>query len=608
MDLFRWNLFNKYSIRNRLIIFFLITMLIPSVLITLVMYYRSTIILGEKKGDSIVNGLIQTSRLMDSILSDAEYQLTSLIVNPDNFRQLHEFEKLTDDINDSSKDDVWNRIHTILLSNRNIESIYIYLYDKKLMFTSYESRKVLQIRQPEYYEWLKVPINNQTNSSGWVSSYGIPPNVSSSIGSVLLLKKKLKNISMDKPIGEACIVLSEQTVRNTLLDSIREGKNGVVMVLDSDGSIISPKTSRTYTQDIRNEPFVKRILKSKTGFFVEKVNTDRMLIAYTTSDLTGWKYISMVPFADVILNVKEIRNLALWVNLLSVVMAIILAWIFSQSVYNPIKKLKDSMKEAESGNLKIQITDDRRDEFGMLNRGFNRMINQIQRLVDELYHEKLLKKEAELRNLETQINPHFLYNTLDSIHWMSRLKKMDEVSKLTFSLSNFYRLSLGGGKETITVKATIDLIQEYLYIQKSRYGDKFSVEMDLDESLYNYYVLRLIVQPLVENAIYHGIEKKKGPGRIFVKLCKWNQGMAFIVQDNGIGMTADKLQEVQKSLEEKTVEDGNNFALVNIHKRVQMYYGEEYGLKIDSEQNAGTTVHLVLPRCEQKLKEVKANV
>lgn len=133
------------------------------------------------------------------------------------------------------------------------------------------------------------------------------------------------------------------------------------------------------------------------------------------------------------------------------------------------------------------------------------MLNRIQKLVDELFHEKLLVKEAELKSMEAQINPHFLYNTLDSIHWMARLNKTEELSQITFSLSNFYRLSLGGGKETVTTKETINLIDEYLAIQKMRYGDKFDADIDADESLQNYFVLRLIIQPLVENAICHGV-------------------------------------------------------------------------------------------------------
>lgn len=412
-----------YSIKNRLILFFIIVIIIPSILITAVMYTRSTMILGEKKGDSIINGLLQTCRVIDSMLSDTEYQLTSLAINPKNFTQLERFKRKADYTEDLETEDIWSRMYNLKISNRNVESIYIYLYNEKVMFTSYEMRKVIEVGNPEYYQWLNIQVNPENNSSGWITSYGIPPNVSSSIGSVILLKKLIKNIYVEKPIGEACIVVTEQHIRHSMLESIKEGNQGVVLLLDKHGKLISAVNNKSNIKEFQAIPYFENILKSDKGFFIDHFCNERMLIAYVTSELTGWKYISMVPFKDVILNVKEIQILAFFINSLAIGLAVILALIFSQSIYKPIKTLKESMETAGSGNLTVQIMEECKDEFGMLNRGFNRMITQIQKLINELYNEKLLKKEAEMKNLQAQINPHFLYNTLDSVHWLSRLNK-----------------------------------------------------------------------------------------------------------------------------------------------------------------------------------------
>ncbi|MBZ4646882.1 MAG: integral rane sensor signal transduction histidine kinase [Clostridia bacterium] len=585
-------MFNLYSIKNKLIVFFLIIIIIPSTLITSVMYYRTKIILMEKKGDSIINNLLRTSRVMDSILSDAEDQLTSLTASPEFYNELKKFCRKDDYSQDRETEYIWNKIFTLQSYRRYIQAIYIYLYDQKIMFTSYNSRKVLEVTKPSYYHWLSIPVNTDTNSSGWVLSHGVTPNVTDVVGSVFILKKKINNIYEGKAIGEACIAINLQSIRYSLLDSSKEGREGAALILDNDQIMLSSGDVKDLGE---KAPYFNRILNLNQGYLLDTVHGKKVLIGYTTSKYTGWKYVSLIPYSDMILNVGKVRNLAIGVSFLSAGLAFFLAYIFSQSIYKPIKTIENSMKSVQSGNFKVQITEERKDEFGLLNRGFNQMVNQIQKLIDELYHQKLLYKEAEVKNLQAQINPHFLYNTLDSIHWMARLNKMKMVSELTFSLSHFYRLSLSGGKEVVTVKETIDLIKEYLSIQKVRYGDKFNVHMDLDETLFDYSILHLIIQPLVENSICHGIEKKKGQGNIRVKLYSLGKSMMFTIQDDGVGIPVEKLEKINQGLRGHQLADGENFALVNIHKRIQLYYGEEYGLKIQSRVNQGTTVQVLVP-------------
>ena len=601
-------MFLGVSMRSKLIVFFLIVIMIPSILITTIMYIRSTMILGEKKGDSIVNGLEQTGRVMDTILSDAEYQLTFLTTNPENLSDLLTVSRQLDYSQDPLAKRIWTRIYDYCVSNQNILAIYFYLYSPKLMFTSFQNRKVIEVNNPEYYHWLNIPVHPETNSSGWLPMFVIPESLASVGRSSFLLKKNIKSKSLDQPLGEACVAVEEYFIRHNLLDSIREGSNGIVMLLDQSGTVLSAVSNRNiFRQSLAGLPYIERILTENKGSFVDKIDGEKMLIGFTTSKYTGWKYVSMAPMREITLNTVEIRNYAFLVTLLSATLAISLALIFSQSIYQPIRVLKEAMKLAASGNLKVQIDEERKDEFGILNRSFNRMILQIKRLIEELYHEKLLKKEAELKSLQSQINPHFLYNTLDSIHWLARLNKLAEVTQLTFALSNFYKLSLGGGKETITAQETINLIQEYLQIQQIRYGDKIRVEVNVNESLLLYQVLPLIIQPLVENAIYHGIEKKKGPGWVKVSLSPWEKGMVFTVKDDGVGITPAKLNQIRESLKGELLEE--TFALVNIQKRIQLYYGMDYGLEIESKVGQGTTTKLYLPCWEQsKQEEVAAFV
>ncbi|MGE5582139.1 MAG: sensor histidine kinase [Bacillota bacterium] len=267
------------------------------------------------------------------------------------------------------------------------------------MFTSFENRQVIEVSNPGNYLWLNIAVDPTTNSSGWLPSFAIPGTITEAARPSFIMKRKIKSIFINRPIGEACIAVEEYYIRHNLLDSIREGPKGIVMLLDQKGTVLSAVTGKSiFQQKLPQNPYVRKILNEEKDSFVERINGEKMLVGFTTSKYTGWKYVSMVPLREVTLNTVEISNLALLVNLLSASLAILLAWIFSQSIYHPIRVLKESMKLAEAGNLDVRIYEKRRDEFAMLNRGFNKMINRIQRLIDELYHEKLLKKEAELKN------------------------------------------------------------------------------------------------------------------------------------------------------------------------------------------------------------------
>lgn len=594
-----------FSIRSKLILFFLIIMVVPSLLITTVMYRRSTELLREKKGDSIINELLQTSRILDGILTHAENQLTSFMVEPENYLYLKNLAEAPAFDEDFSRD-VWRRLSYTCKSSRGIESIYIYLSQKKLLFTSYELRKMTKVADPNNYPWLTIPVDRESNSSGWRLSVSIPPTVSELGVYVFLLKKMLKNIRIKEPIGEICISVDERYIRYNLLDGVWEGMATGILLLDGEGRVLSAKSRGMIGKKLKDLPYVQRVLQGREGTFLTTVDDRKMLVGYVTSDYTGWKYLLMIPSDSLSLNVSEIKRLALWVNILSSLLVILLAVFFSQFISRPIGILKAAMKAVEDGRLKVQIREERRDEFGILNRGFNRMITRIQRLMDELYHEKLLKKEAELKNLQAQINPHFLYNTLDLIHWMARLNKNDKVSQLAFSLSNFYRLNLGSGKDIVTVRDTIALLTEYLNIQKIRFGEKFSFEIVAEEELMGCQVLRLLIQPLVENAIYHGIEKKKGKGFIKVTVSRRAQQLEFRVEDNGVGISPEKLEQIQECLSRR--ETKTNFALVNIEQRIKICYGENYGLKIESHPDHGTVVRVLLPLIKENNTEERDDV
>lgn len=311
---------------------------------------------------------------------------------------------------------------------------------------------------------------------------------------------------------------------------------------------------------------------------------------------------------------QEMRDgLARWVlsffilTFAAVAFAVIATWGISQSIYNPIKKLHDVTTTLTKNDLQALMTRDNVDEITELGMSFNIMIGKIRELLDAKIKEQENLKKAELRALQAQINPHFLYNTLDTIIWMAESKKTDAVVQLVTALSSFFRLSLSKGKDWITIGEEIERTRNYLTIQKMRYRDIMDYRMEVSETVLDNTILKLILQPLVENALYHGLKNQRQPGTITVCAQHKNENEVLLeVRDDGIGIPPDKLAQLNAALsddsDEFPVERG--FGLENVNKRIKLYYGKQYGLSIRSEYRVGTCVGIVIPVIREALPQI----
>ena len=275
------------------------------------------------------------------------------------------------------------------------------------------------------------------------------------------------------------------------------------------------------------------------------------------------------------------------------------AWIISESVYVPIKKLHDVTSTITEQDLQALVTSDNVDEITELGMSFNIMIGRIRELLDSKIKEQENLQKAEFRTLQAQINPHFLYNTLDTIIWLAESKKTDQVIDIVRALSKFFRITLSKGKDWITIREEIERTQSYLTIQKMRYRDILDYRIEVDETILDGTILKLTLQPLVENALYHGIKNKRSGGTIIVRAARVNGDEVLLeVEDDGVGLTSYKLGQIQARLNDDTGEvnlQETGFGLENVSKRIRLYYGKEYGLAIKSEYQCGTRVSLVIP-------------
>jgi two-component system, sensor histidine kinase YesM len=275
------------------------------------------------------------------------------------------------------------------------------------------------------------------------------------------------------------------------------------------------------------------------------------------------------------------------------------AWIISVSIYLPIKKLHNVTSTITRNDLQALVTSHNVDEITELGMSFNIMIGKIRQLLDSKIKEQETLKKAELKALQAQINPHFLYNTLDTIVWMAQAKKTDQVVDIVQALSNFFRISLSKGQDWITIDQEIEHIRCYLTIQKLRYQDILNYTIEVDESILSGTILKLTLQPLIENALYHGIKNKRNGGMITVRARRAGEDQVMLeILDDGVGFTPYKLGRIQASLADENGEitsSESGFGLENVHKRIQLYYGKQYGLSVQSKYQEGTRVTVMIP-------------
>ncbi|MGG1555837.1 sensor histidine kinase [Paenibacillus ferrarius] len=321
---------------------------------------------------------------------------------------------------------------------------------------------------------------------------------------------------------------------------------------------------------------------------------------YITQDIpeTGWKLVYLTPQAEISVNAKRIVSATVLITVICLAVLLLIIWMFSNTFVKRIIKLNKNMMTVEKGNLKIDVSSQSRDEIGQLTNRFGQMIANINTLIEEVYQSKITQKEAELKALQTQINPHFLYNTLSIINWKALEIDAMEISQITNTVSRFYRTVLNKGRDFISVRHELDNAKDYMQIQSIMHNYSFDFICEVDEELLRYDMINLVFQPILENALEHGIDQlRKGEGRGRIELRGYQVGgdLLFSIADNGPGMTPERAEEV---LQLQTA----GYGLKNVHERIQIRFGQPYGLRIESEVGRGTTVVMTFPAYQAEVQ------
>ncbi|MGB5824372.1 MAG: sensor histidine kinase [Proteocatella sp.] len=377
-------------------------------------------------------------------------------------------------------------------------------------------------------------------------------------------------------------------------ESIHLGNKGYVFVLDEAGNLVyHPKQQLIYS-GLEVER-IADVMNSKTESFLidNKDAGRRRLYTISRSDKTNWTVVGVSSTKELFRNKEQVQILYLIITCIILFTAVMISYFISKQISRPIKLLKESMREVEVGNFElaspIVIND---SEIGKLGKTFSIMIEKIKTLMDEKLKEEEVKRQLEFKALQAQINPHFLYNTLDSIVWMAESGKNQEVIIMTVSLARLLRQSISNESSIVTIGQEINYVKSYLTIQKKRYQDQLNFKIEVPLEIQHHEIVKLTLQPIVENAIYHGIKYKDSKGEIQIKGYEEQDCIIIEIIDDGIGMDETTLGNI---LKKKPSTTKNGVGIYNVNKRIKLQYGEAYGLHYESRLNEGTRVILKLP-------------
>lgn len=538
-------------------------------------------------------------RNIEDSLSQGASQLKSQILVYNNLSDYIAFNQPISDVLIGDYDDIFSMyeqytatVDPVLSSlkyfNPNINQITIYL-DKNIVKHDITVDSLHAIEGEEWYGKYKDTLNQKVK---WIIDGKNKTSFSA---------RAMPIMEQNQQRGILYLDVNYNTLFSGFDDISRDGYG--LYVVDKDGNILFEKSTFPENDNKKNNKPLKKHNKNEKLSFKElekkmadqkKGKKSNYLIVSTDTGVDNWRVIAYQPQKMLAREVQTLVLLILGIIAICIITSVVASMAFSRFVVRDIKRLRDNMQAVEEGNMELMVTSEAGDEVGSLIRGFGSMLGEINRLIHEVYESKLTQRKSEMTALQAQINPHFLYNSLSLINWKALEAGQQDISKITLALSSFYRTSLNRGKNVLTIEKEIENMKSYLAIQLCMHDNDFDVIMDIDETILPYQTLNLLLQPLVENAIDHGIDLKE-EGRGYIKIIgrKDDKNIYLTVEDNGVGIEPEILSSI---LEFKT----KGYGVRNVNQRIRLYYGEEYCLKIESEAGKGTKCTINIPQVLQE--------
>jgi two-component system sensor histidine kinase YesM len=583
-------LLKRISIRKRLLLLFSIQILIPLLFMGTMLYRTSRDIIQSKSIDYTGDILKMVELRIEDFSNNVKVASQDMLYDRVIYDILAEDSrnKLS---NLSSYEEVYavnNILRKACLSREEIQSIALisnyqnyYTYDSNIGRAS--------IEQLVPYEKMKAVALEAGGEAVWFLDMDEQGEVKN-----LYITRSIYDISNYEEIGLMAILIRKEALEGVYGDLSTEFMQSIAIVSDAGEWIIGSGERTRRLQETYEE----------LDFKGENHSVDeegRILLSFKELENPNWRILAEISVDKLNEDLYAFRTYFMIIIAATLLILSVLSIFFAMDILTPIKRLVQGMKTMQESKTHDEIIIDRQDELGYLSQCFNDMSREIDILVNRVYKEQLTRKEAEIKTLQAQINPHFLFNTLESINWMARLNNVDEISEMVTALSALMEAGIGKGGPLVTIKEEIDFVDSYILIMKNRYGERLDFNKSIDSSLLGIKVPKLLLQPLVENAIYHGVDKFRKQGKIYLIIRKIDQRVEIEVLDNGQGMTEENIRELNKNLNEGndaylfSENSGMGIGLKNVNRRIKLFYGVEYGIRVESIYEEYMKVVVTIP-------------
>jgi two-component system, sensor histidine kinase YesM len=549
----------------------------------------------------------QVSVYLDQIVNTVNYQIDSFLVN----YELSTLPMVTDSeirefMDNNYKNDfelylnqveIEKQMDRMMTSRPDIEQIY-FMEESGKYITGRDKRN--QISIPDFYE----DLNAKTPDTGKIVIY---PRMSQN-DFVITMARKIRGTKTYIPKGIIAFDLNASSLTKTW-DAIQLEEGSFFLIVGKNGEIIYHPDSDFLGSQIAPN-IMKKVMKTTQNRFYETWNDKETFFYYDTSSYTGWTVMLAVPNKTLFEPISIVRKTVFLSGILALVIALFLAQHFIRKIVKPIRMIERTMKNVEKGDWELAPEVNGEDEISSLVRNYNKMVYRLSSLVEQVYKAELEtqkgqlklqmreieKQKVELQALQSQINPHFLYNTLGTINSYAVIKEMDEISEMTNALANMFRYSLQN-LEVVSIQDELSHVRDFLLIQEHRWQKNIPLLIEIEANLLHAKIVKLSLQPLVENAIEHGFQTITGESKIIIKSEVCGDVLYLSVEDNGIGMNESRLMELRSLLDREQLHPmaDQGIGILNVTKRTKLLFGKEYGIEIFSESNKGTKVRMSVP-------------
>ncbi|HKM04407.1 MAG TPA: sensor histidine kinase [Lachnospiraceae bacterium] len=561
-------------------------------------FYKKLLI--KNASDLVFQEQQSVANILDSELKNYSRMLAAIVYNSDSavLDQMTALHRASDSsARFDLTSDMDQRIQLIMTTSDKIDAVLFFFKDAGYYY--YINQLKVDIKEVKQLPWYKRALEYHDK----VATGNLVPGITAdAAGRYTLMFAVHPSIGTLRNDVEMVLLTAYTTVFEEKKSIENTKKLGAMLIINQNGEIMYSEDKALEGENALDVSYLRHAMNQTKGYYTYDINHKPAMISTFKMNDTGWRIINLVDQSTIVDKVNRLVMLNVVIMLMAIFFFILFTLSFFKGLIKPINQLISAMKQVEKQNFEIQLDLHGNHEIRRLSKSFNKMVYQIGQLIFDNQKKEQERSKAEIAALQAQINPHFISNTLNSIRFMAMVAKFESIQTMAEMLMNILTTSFRSSGHFNTVEGELELIKSYIYIMQIRYGNNFTVRYEVDSKLLNRQVLKLILQPFVENAIIHGISEKEGQGDLLISIYVQEEQLVIEIWDNGVGMTQEQMDTIF-SLEQSPTLDQSHIGICNVKQRIVLNHGATYGIQMESDVGHYTKVRLMLPLIDAQLKE-----